>query len=178
MKSVSKKTEKEIDDLLGRIKEKTGFTQEQIASKIGYNRSYISQAKKTDSEKLYMALYNGFKGELENLTSGESVVNEDSTDYSQPIIQVVLNLSYIGKKNAETMDKAVDGINTIAATNQKNTEIIAALVGAIIPNSKLASQLSSTLADLYKDGDRPVEDFLPAGTDLSKKQKVKVVKQA
>lgn len=99
-----------------------------------------------------------------------NVVEEPEVDYSQPIIQVVLNLSYTSKKNADSMDK-------MAATNQKNTEIIAALVGAILPNSKLANQLTSTLADLYKDDDRPVEDFLPKGTDLSSpiKEKQKAV---
>lgn len=67
MTKAAKKTEKEIDDLLKRIKKKTGLTQDKIAGRIGYNRSYISQAKKTDSEKLYTALHREFKAELENL---------------------------------------------------------------------------------------------------------------
>jgi transcriptional regulator with XRE-family HTH domain len=66
MKQPTTKQEKEIDDLLQVIKQKTGLTQEEIAKRIGYNRSYISQAKKTDSEKLYMALKKEFMLENEH----------------------------------------------------------------------------------------------------------------
>lgn len=70
--------EKEIDELLASIKQKTGLTQEQIAGRIGYNRSYISQAKKTDSEKLYKALEKEFRQELENITIQEQAPAYDA----------------------------------------------------------------------------------------------------
>jgi transcriptional regulator with XRE-family HTH domain len=71
--------EKEINELLAGIKQKTGLTQEQIAIRIGYNRSYISQAKKTDSEKLYKALETEFRQELENLTIPEPGIQKGKT---------------------------------------------------------------------------------------------------
>jgi transcriptional regulator with XRE-family HTH domain len=66
MRQPTTKTEKEIDDLLRSIKQQTGLTQEEIAKRIGYNRSYLSQAKKTDSEKLYQALRKEFMLENEH----------------------------------------------------------------------------------------------------------------
>lgn len=119
----------------------------------------------TPNDKVVEKIHEAFANHKAGKALGD-VEEKNEIDYSQPIIQVVLNLSYTSKKNADSMDK-------MAATNQKNTEIIAALVGAILPNSKLGSQLASSLADLYKDNDRPVEDFLPPGADLSKKANVK-----
>lgn len=90
-----------------------------------------------------------------NIDAPRETVEEPEADYSQPIIQVVLNLSYAGKKNADSMEK-------MAATNQRNTEIIAALVGAVLPNSKLAEQLTASLGDLHKvSDDLPAEAFYP-----------------
>lgn len=92
-------------------------------------------------------------------------------DQSQPIIQVVLNLSFIGKKNAETMDRMSVSVDRMAATNQRNTEIIAALVGSILPNSKLAAQLTTSLSDPHKGGEGlTVEDFLPENSESLKGQ--------
>lgn len=63
---ISKET---IAELIERIKAATNLTQEQIADRIGYERPYLSQAKKSDSEKLKKVLLNEFKKELENLTN-------------------------------------------------------------------------------------------------------------
>lgn len=152
-------------------KRKISFLELERQTGIKANRMYKwyqqdTNPKKEDADLLEKWLNGLYKSTKES----SNVVEEPEVDYSQPIIQVVLNLSYTSKKNADSMDK-------MAATNQKNTEIIAALVGAILPNSKLANQLTSTLADLYKDDDRPVEDFLPKGTDLSRplKEKQKAV---
>lgn len=91
---------------------------------------------------------------------------EESGAVSTPVvIQVILNLSYIGKKNADSMDK-------MAATNQRNTEIIAALVASNLPNSKFAQQLTASLAGSQQDVDVPsIEEMLgPEGTELLKRQ--------
>lgn len=165
MKEKPAKTENDIDELLRDIKQKTGLTQEGIAGRINYNRSYLSQAKKTDSEKLYSVLYKEFRGELENLTTAESNEAKDSELLGKPMIQVVLNLSYIGRKNADSMDK-------MAATNQRNTEIIAALVATMLPNSKFAGKLAASLADLHEEDEvPPIEEMLnKAGNEFLKKQ--------
>jgi transcriptional regulator with XRE-family HTH domain len=160
----------ELNRLIDSIKRKENLTEEQIAQRLKYNEGYISQVRSRGkvSPKFIDNLKREFGVGLQNAKKEDNTLQEPEVDYSKPIIQVVLNLSYTSKKNADSMDK-------MAATNQKNTEIIAALVSAILPNSKLADQLSSSLADLHMDADRPVEDFLPAGADLSKKQKVKEV---
>lgn len=105
-------------------------------------------------------------------------IDVDALDQKQPIIQVVLNLSYIGKKNADSMDKMADsvkemttGVSKMAATNQRNTEIIAALVGTMLPNSKLDPKLRAVFEALYKDLDRPVEDFLKGKKNSPDSQK-------
>lgn len=159
MKQPPPRTAKEIDDLIGSIKQKTGLTQEEIAMRIGYNRSYISQAKKTDSEKLYSALYKEFKSELENLT-----LEEPHIDYSQPIVQVVLNLSYQGKKNADSIDK-------MASSNLLNARSIATLVNLLASNSDLPAALSALREGQDMPDDLPAEAFLGSkGNDALKRQ--------
>jgi hypothetical protein len=78
----------------------------------------------------------------------------------------VLNLTYIGKKNADSIDKMTDGVNKMAATNQRNTEIIAALVGAILPNSTLAHQVAESLSDPHKGEGVPIEEFLKGAVGI------------
>ncbi|MEI6948972.1 S24 family peptidase [Paraflavisolibacter sp. H34] len=56
----------DIDTLLESIKVLTGLTQEQIAQRIGYTRPYMSQAKKSGSEKLFNLLRREFAKELEH----------------------------------------------------------------------------------------------------------------
>jgi hypothetical protein len=110
------------------------------------------------SENLDTFPHKHTKEKIEDIKLGE-------IDFNQPVIQVVLNLSYIGKKNADSMDR-------MAATNQRNTEIIAALVGAILPNSTIASQLTASRAG-SQGGDEvpPVEGLLnQAGIDFLKQQ--------
>jgi transcriptional regulator with XRE-family HTH domain len=87
-------------------------------------------------------------------------------DLNQPVIQVILNLSYTGRKNADTMDK-------LATTHQQSTDIIAALVAAIVPNSKLAEKLTASLVSRHEadDEDFPIEDELNTkGIDLLRQQ--------
>lgn len=69
-------TEKQsISELLESIKTVTGLTQEQIADRIGYERPYLSQAKKRPSDKLKNVLLKEFHVELENLTLQEPDIN-------------------------------------------------------------------------------------------------------
>lgn len=89
----------------------------------------------------------------EKVENGDQKKEEPEIDFNQPIVQIVLNLSYQGKKNADSMDK-------MAATNERNTEIIAALVSKLIPNSKLAEKLTASLANSHEDEDAPAESFL------------------
>ena len=148
-------------------KRKISFLELERQTGIKANRMYKWYQQDTNPKKEDADLLeNWLNGLYKSTKESGNIVEDPEVDYSQPIIQVVLNLSYTSKKNADSMDK-------MAATNQKNTEIIAALVGAILPNSKLANQLTSTLADLHKQDDLPVEAFLPKGTDLSKPIKEK-----
>jgi AcrR family transcriptional regulator len=107
----------------------------------------------------------GENGHIVSTDQPAQTLNEPEPDYSQPIIQVVLNLSYTGKKNAESMDK-------MAATNQRNTEIIAALVSTLVPNSKFADQSNVVPDDLSEDDVVPsIEEMLgPEGIALLRRQ--------
>lgn len=119
MKQLATKTtskghsEKEINDLIDRIKAKTNMNQEQIAKEIGYNRSYLSQAKKTDSEKLYTALYSRFKDELENITSTQQKEDSEymeelrSKKDKEPLEQAILNLSEADLRNAKNIERLI-----------------------------------------------------------------------
>lgn len=76
----------------------------------------------------------------------------------EPVYQIILNLSYQGRRNSDTMNK-------MAATNQTNTDIIAALVMELLPSSKLAQQLAASPDDPHIHDDLSAEDFLHALTD-------------
>jgi hypothetical protein len=88
-------------------------------------------------------------------------------EYGQPIIQVVLNLSYIGKKSADSIDKMAD-------SNLLNAKSIATLVN-LLANSDLASQLTSAQSgqhtQAHDDDNLPAEAFLgTAGSDAIRRQ--------
>jgi len=59
----------ELKELINSIKKKLDINQQQIADRIGYSRSYLSDAfkKNGDLSKLYRAIYNEFKIDLESL---------------------------------------------------------------------------------------------------------------
>lgn len=161
---------KDMEDLILLIKQKKEVTDENLAKALGYNEKFISQTKSRG--KVAGKFMNQLKGYLARLQNANDDSTSDSTeikqiDLTRPIIQVVIDLTYIGKKNADSMDK-------MAATNQRNTDIIAALISAVIPNSKFAAQLAASLSGQHKDGEGiPVEAFLNSLKDIglaSKKQ--------
>lgn len=84
-----------ISELIERIKKATNLTQEQIADRIGYERPYLSQAKKIGSEKLRKVLLNNFKEELENLTLNKYKDNKDVLIESLQIQNLSLRLEKI-----------------------------------------------------------------------------------
>lgn len=100
--------------------------------------------------------------------------NIDDEVIQQPIFQVVLNLSYAGRKNADSIDTMAQSVKTIAATNQRNTDIIAALVAEMFPNSKFVAQLISSQdhsQQPHKSNVPSIEEMLgPEGIELLKKQ--------
>lgn len=111
MKQLTPKTEKDINELLARIKRKTKLTQEEIAKKIGYNRSYISQAKKTDSEKLYNALLNAFKEELENITFANEPGIQSGKD--KIIADLSESIRKLTDNNTQVIDNNTKMVNAI-----------------------------------------------------------------
>lgn len=88
----------------------------------------------------------------------ETVSTDPPGSKKEPVYQIILNLSYQGRRNSDTMNK-------MAATNQTNTDIIAALVMELLPNSKLAQQLAASPDDPHIHDDLSAEDFLHALTD-------------
>lgn len=116
MTTKRQKTEQEINDLLKRIKRKTSLTQEEIAERIGYNRSYISQAKKTDSEKLYTALYREFRAELENLTN----VPEPLFDIKQSLEKSIENLTENELRTTAVIERLMDMLEEERGKNKMN----------------------------------------------------------
>jgi transcriptional regulator with XRE-family HTH domain len=144
-----------------RIKRKQlGLSAQELADVLQVKKDNVYKWEKgtrpTDPQE-YQRLENWLSGKMENVPHETSIVDFKKTlgelAESTPILQVVLNLSYVGKKNADSMDK-------MAATNQRNTDIIAALVSAILPNSKLGQQLAASLASQHTDDDLPAEAFL------------------
>lgn len=109
MNKMAATTEKEIDNLLKEIKKKTGLTQDQIAKSIGYSRSYVSQAKKTDSEKLYNAIYTKYREKLENITTPEREANY-GTD-------AMNNIAYSNRVLADANNTLADANKTLANAN-------------------------------------------------------------
>jgi transcriptional regulator with XRE-family HTH domain len=97
---------------------------------------------------------------LENPDKVPDAKRQEHEQDTPPIWQIVLNLTYIGKRDSDSM-------NTMAATNQRNTDIIAALVSTLLPNSGLAEKLTASLAGSHTPDDLPAEHFV-GGTDALK----------
>jgi transcriptional regulator with XRE-family HTH domain len=134
MKSLPPKTEKEIDDLLREIKERTGLTQEEIAQKIGYNRSYLSQAKKTDSEKLYMALYSGFREVLENITVKEEAAGSRGDSSRDRLERTLENLSEDKIRSTAIIERLVALLEQQANSAQLSKNHVAGPEGRVEGN--------------------------------------------
>jgi hypothetical protein len=90
---------------------------------------------------------------LENPEKIPDMKGQEHDQNAPPIWQIVLNLTYIGKKDSDSM-------NTMAATNQRNTDIIAALVSTLLPNSGLAEKLTASLAGSHTPDDLSAEHFV------------------
>jgi hypothetical protein len=86
---------------------------------------------------------------VENV-NGDNPPDEKKSGF---IMQVVLNLSYSEKKNSNTIEK-------MAATNQQNSDMIAALLLELLPNSKFAARLAASLSAPPEDDDFVIEDEL------------------
>jgi transcriptional regulator with XRE-family HTH domain len=114
MKKEAVKTEKEINELINEIQERTGLTQNAIAKRIGYSRSYISQAKNKESEKLFTALKNGFRNELENITL--------SKNGSEVGISTNKALGKVGISTNEPLEKAIQNLSEADLINARNIE--------------------------------------------------------
>lgn len=151
------KNEKDLDNLLQLIKEKTGMNQDEIAKRVNYNRSYLSQAKKKDSDKLYGVLYNAFKDVLENLTT-EAQPIKGAKDVDHPTMQAILDLTYSSRKTA-------DGIEKMADANLANARSIEVLVQILATNLGVSGLKGLSLAGLQRP-DVPAEAFL-SGKPLS-----------
>lgn len=131
MKHDKSKAEKEIDELLGLIKKKTGLNQEQIAEKIGYNRSYLSQAKKTDSNKLYMALSNEFRAVLENITLEEPAKEYLPDASRERLEQTLVNLSEDKIRSTAIIEKLVALLDRSISLNKSSTGSPSSHEGAV-----------------------------------------------
>jgi transcriptional regulator with XRE-family HTH domain len=163
-----------------------GMTQAEFAGRFGISvamlKSYEGGKAKPDELLIQrLSKYSGVKEDdllskklkeddvekVENVERGRSKVQDLETEYGQPIIQVVLNLSYIGKKSADSIDKMAD-------SNLLNAKSIATLVN-LLANSDLASQLTSAQnvqhTQEHEDDNLPAEAFLgTAGSDAIKRQ--------
>jgi transcriptional regulator with XRE-family HTH domain len=150
-----KKEEQAINDLLREIKSKTGYNQEEIAKAIGYNRSYISQAKRTDSAKLYAALL-GYSQKLDNITITTSTAQKipRSEDMKVSLERSIENLT-----QNELSSKAI--IKNLTDNELRNTAIIERLV------TLLEKQFSSgTQKEADRESKRGVVDTQAAKEEL------------
>lgn len=158
----------QVSTLITQSRERRGLNKSQAAKKLGISSQLLGQyesASRLPKTGFFLKWKQVFGEDLmkqieTNVSHEANKLEEAEVDYSQPIINVVLNLSYIGKKNADSMDK-------MAATNQQNTEIIAALVASMLPNSKFAQKLAASLSAPHTDEGLSAEDFLPKNTGVS-----------
>lgn len=144
------------------LREKKNITQEELSEKTGIPRARIAKWEQGKGNPKVEDLR-----VLENFFTEEKKVQKVEDEYGQPIIQVVLNLSYIGKKSADSIDKMAD-------SNLLNAKSIATLVN-ILANSDLASQLTSAQngrhTQEHEDDNLPAEAFLgSAGSDAIRRQ--------
>jgi DNA-binding XRE family transcriptional regulator len=122
------KDDQALDDLIKEIKEKTHLTQEDIAHRIGYTRSYISQAKKRkESAKLHLALSTAFKKELENITSQEPGVQYDGQEVRH-LLEANKVLNETNKSLADGQKVLSDAHMILVRSHQDLIQIMRALV--------------------------------------------------
>jgi transcriptional regulator with XRE-family HTH domain len=164
---------------------KRGISKGEVARSIGITDTYLSKVISgekpiTDSFRGGLSKYYGktlkeIGADINHISSDPqntegqkgqfSTVEEPETNYGQPIIQVVLNLSYIGKKNADSIDKMAD-------SNLLNAKSIATLVNMLASNSDLSELLEPSQISPDMPDDLPVEAFLgKEGSDFLNKQK-------
>jgi transcriptional regulator with XRE-family HTH domain len=159
----------------------SGKTQSDFGAMFGASKAMIISYEKgkANPDELFISRLSRYTGISENDLKKKVLKEDDFTSIKKvekvekehkeqstqayeapPIWQIVLNLTYIGKKDSDSM-------NTMAATNQRNTDIIAALVSTLLPNSGLAEKLTASLAGSHTPDDLPVEHFV-GGTDALK----------
>lgn len=169
---------KELDSLIDSIKRTKELNREEdIATLLGYNEGYFSQVRSRGkvSDKLINRMKDFLAGlQKANLpTPDTATLTEPEVEYSQqPIIQVVLNLTYIGKKNADSMDRMTISMDKMADSNLQNSKSIATLVNLIATNSDLASLLASPQEGQHKGDGLPAEAFLGGHPVTGKKKQV------
>jgi plasmid maintenance system antidote protein VapI len=164
---------------------KRGISKGEVAKSIGITDTYLSKVISgekpiTDSFRGGLSRYYGkilkeIGADMDSIATDQiksegqkgqlSTVEESEINYGQPIIQVVLNLSYIGKKNADSIDKMAD-------SNLLNAKSIATLVNLLGTNLDLTSLLETSRTSQDMPDDLPVEAFLgKEGNDFLNKQK-------
>jgi transcriptional regulator with XRE-family HTH domain len=138
---------------LKELREKKKISQEELSRQTGIPRARIGKwelGKGNPKANDLKTLEKFFSIEETEKENGSNMVEEAEAHYGQPIIQVVLNLSYIGKKNADSIDKMAD-------SNLLNAKSIATLVGLLTSNSDLAAQLISSPLAQHMPDDLPAE---------------------
>ncbi|HEU4903200.1 MAG TPA: helix-turn-helix transcriptional regulator [Flavisolibacter sp.] len=158
-----------LSDAIKRKRKEESLSAKDLASKIQVRVDNLYKwekgTKPTDPED-YLKVMNWLNGKVESIPKIEEKVLLPAQDSSQPIIQVVLNLSYIGKKNADSIDKMAD-------SNLLNAKSIATLVNLLASsNSDLAAQLASVHESQHTADDLPAEAFLGGHGVAPKKRKV------
>lgn len=167
--------ETQLGQIIKQIRKQKGYTQDTLAKALGVSQQAIVKYENNQSkpghdfikafrEKLHYDLL-----AMENTTkvvSGEpkEQLKEPAPEYGQPILQVVLNLSYAGKKNADSIDKMAD-------SNLLNAKSIATLVNMLASNSDFAGLLDPSQIGQHIPDNLPAEAFLgEEGKGLINKQ--------
>lgn len=152
------------------LREKKNLSQEELSLKTGIPRARISkwESGKGNPKTADAKILENFFSESKEGSEGDR--GNEGKESQQPLITVVLNLSYVGKKNAESMDK-------MAEANLINTRSIAQLIALLAPNSDLGALMPSPGGQhTYEDDDLPAEAFLGGQSVVPKKKKVQPVK--
>lgn len=127
----------EIENIINLIKFKTGNTIEQIASKIGYSREYLTAVKNSGKgEKVIIALQKEFKEILQNVTS-ESINKEEKKD--------IIQKPYHQKRHEQKLNNENDTLDFYEVGANAATETTA----EIIPIPKTDKQVLH-ISDLFK----------------------------
>jgi transcriptional regulator with XRE-family HTH domain len=159
------------------LREALNISQQDLADATGIPRPRIGkweQGKGSPKAEDYKKLESFFGEQIRKNEEQPSNNNLGNTniDTSQPIIQVVLNLTYIGKKNADSIDRIATSMEKLVDQNGSNSDTIAKLV-SILANSGVSSIPKSLLLSRHKGDDEPAEEFLKQGADVLRNQKQK-----